>query len=138
MSAFKCLCRPFCFVSLSGSSDGATLVGHSFTYDSAVPGRIVECLQEVGTMDPIIIFDELDKVADTAKGREIIGILTALIDPEQATCFRDRFFHLIDIDMSKATFVFTFNHKEQVPFQSITRLTRAILCDAEGLPCFLR
>ena len=101
-SALACLGRPFQFISLCGSSDVSQLVGHSYTYEGAIPGQIVEALQNSETMDPVIFFDELCKVSDSAKGKEVAGVLTALTDPEQAKTFRDRYFHGVDIDLSRA------------------------------------
>ena len=67
--------RPFCFISLGGLSDASTLVGHSFTYEGAICGRITECIKQSKCMNPILYFDELDKVSKSPKGDEIISIL---------------------------------------------------------------
>ena len=60
--------RPFAFISLGGATDSSYLDGHSYTYEGSVPGRIVEVLKKTKCMNPIIYFDELDKVSKTSKG----------------------------------------------------------------------
>ena len=72
----KAIGKPFVFITL-GATDACFLEGHSYTYEGSTPGRIVEALAEpnIGCMDPIIYFDELDKVSDTSKGEEIQNLL---------------------------------------------------------------
>ena len=65
-------------------------------------------------MNPIIYFDELDKVSDTPKGEEIIGILTHLIDTSQNTQFHDKYFADIDFDLSKCLFIFSYNDESKI------------------------
>ena len=72
--------RPFALITLGGSSNGSTLEGHNYTYVNATWGKIVDVLIETKCMNPIIYIDELDKVSKTEQGREIIGILTHIID----------------------------------------------------------
>ena len=101
--------RPFSFIALGGSSNGSTLSGHNYTYVGSTWGRIVDILMEKKCMNPIIFIDELDKVSKTENGKEIIGILTHLIDPTQNESFQDKYFSGIDLDMSKALFIFSYN-----------------------------
>jgi endopeptidase La len=101
--------RPFSFIALGGSSNGSTLSGHNYTYVGSTWGRIVDILMENKCMNPIIFIDELDKVSKTENGKEIIGILTHLIDPTQNESFQDKYFSGIDLDMSKALFIFSYN-----------------------------
>lgn len=110
----KILRRPLGFISLGGAIDSSILCGHGYTYEGAVCGRIVNILKEVGCMNPIIYFDELDKVSKTYHGQEIIGILTHLIDPTQNAKFHDRYYAGIDFDLSKAIFIFSYNSSEQI------------------------
>ena len=91
--------RPFAFIALGGSANGSTLEGHSFTYVNSTWGRIVDILIETKCMNPIIYVDELDKVSKTDHGKEIIGILTHLIDQTQNDGFQDKYFSGIDIDL---------------------------------------
>ena len=65
-------------------------------------------------MNPIIYIDELDKVSKTENGREIIGIFTHLIDQTQNDSFQDKYFSGINIDLSKALFIFSYNDPEQI------------------------
>jgi endopeptidase La len=101
--------RPFSFIALGGSSNGSTLEGHSYTYVGSTWGRIVDVLMETKCMNPIIFIDELDKVSKTENGKEIIGILTHLTDSSQNSAFHDKYFSGIDIDLSKALIIFSYN-----------------------------
>lgn len=101
--------RPFSFIAIGGSSNGSTLDGHNYTYVGSTWGRIVEILMDKKCMNPIIFIDELDKVSKTEHGKEIIGILTHLIDPAQNDVFEDKYFSGIDLDLSKALFIFSYN-----------------------------
>ena len=101
--------RPFAFIALGGSSNGSTLSGHNYTYVGSTWGRIVDILMEKKCMNPIIFIDELDKVSRTEHGKEIIGILTHLIDSTQNSHFQDKYFNGIDLDVSKILFIFSYN-----------------------------
>ena len=100
--------RPFSFIAIGGSSNGSTLDGHNYTYVGSTWGRIVDILMETKCMNPIIFIDELDKVSRTEHGKEIIGILTHLIDQTQNDSFQDKYFNGIDLDLSKALFIFSY------------------------------
>lgn len=106
--------RPFCFISLGGMSDAASLVGHSFTYEGAVCGRIADAVRSSGVMNPVLYFDELDKVSRSSKGDEVINVLIHLTDREQNAYFRDRYFHGVDLDLSAALLVFSYNEPRDV------------------------
>ena len=110
----KILQRPFAFVSLGGAQDSSLLDGHLITYEGSVWGQIADILMRSKCMNPVIYFDELDKVSDTPKGEEIIGILTHLTDSTQNKHFKDNYFSGIDLDLSRATLVFSYNHREKV------------------------
>ena len=101
--------RPFSFIALGGSSNGSTLEGHSYTYVGSTWGRIVDVLMETKCMNPIIFIDELDKVSKTENGKEIIGILTHLTDSTQNSAYHDKYFSGVDIDLSKALIIFSYN-----------------------------
>ena len=115
MGMSKCLLdadgkpRPFAMLTLGGSSNASTLVGHNFTYVGSTWGRIVDILIEKKCMNPIIYIDEVDKVSRTEHGREITGILTHLTDSTQNDHFEDRYFAGIPFDLSKAIIVMSFN-----------------------------
>ena len=101
--------RPFAFIPIGGSSNGSTLSGHNYTYVGSTWGRIVDILMEKKVMNPIIFIDELDKVSRSEHGKEIIGILTHLVDETQNESFQDKYFTGIDLDLSKALFIFSYN-----------------------------
>ena len=84
----KAINRPFAFIALGGASDSSFFDGHSYTYEGSHWGRIVDILIESKCMNPIIYFDELDKISES-KGDEIIRLLTHLTDPSQNTLFQD-------------------------------------------------
>ena len=110
----KILNRPFAFIALGGATDSSFLEGHSYTYEGSMWGKIVDILMQSKSMNPVIYFDELDKVSDTPKGEEIIGILTHLTDTTQNSQYHDKYFANIDFDLSKALFIFSYNHEEKV------------------------
>jgi len=110
----KSLNRPFEFVALGGASDSSFFEGHSYTYEGSRWGRIVDILHKCGSMNPIICFDELDKVSDTPKGDEIINMLIHMTDSSQNTKFQDNYFPGIDIDLSKILFIFSFNDESKI------------------------
>jgi ATP-dependent Lon protease len=110
----KILNRPFAFIALGGATDSAFLEGHSYTYEGSIWGKIVDILIQSKSMNPVIYFDELDKVSDTAKGEEIIGILTHLTDTTQNSQFHDKYFSNVDFDLSKALFIFSYNDERKV------------------------
>lgn len=116
--------RPFSFIALGGSSNGSYLEGHGYTYMNSNWGKIVDVLMESKCMNPIIYIDELDKVSGTEQGKEIIGILTHLIDKSQNSCFQDRYFTGIDIDLSKVLFVFSYNDPSKIDSILLDRIHR--------------
>jgi ATP-dependent Lon protease len=116
--------RPFAFIALGGSCNGSTLEGHSYTYVNSTWGRIVDILMETKCMNPIIYIDELDKVSKTEHGKEIIGILTHLIDTTQNDVFQDKYFSGIDIDLSKVLFIFSYNDPENIDKILLDRIHR--------------
>ena len=101
--------RPFAFIAIGGSCNGSTLNGHNYTYVGSTWGRIVDILIENKCMNPIIFIDELDKVSRTEHGKDIIAILTHLTDPAQNSGFQDKYFSGIDLDLSKALIIFSYN-----------------------------
>lgn len=110
----KVLKLPFNFIPLGGCSDSSFLDGHSFTYEGSTFGKIVETLVSSKVMNPIIYFDELDKVSDSNKGQEIINVLIHLTDPSQNSQFNDKYFSEMSFDLSRALFVFTYNDDSSV------------------------
>ena len=105
----KILGREFSFIALGGTGDASMLEGHGYTYEGSMWGRIVQILMDSKCMNPVIYFDELDKVSDTPRGEEIIGILTHLTDTSQNSEFHDKYFSEIHFDLSKCLFIFSYN-----------------------------
>jgi hypothetical protein len=110
----KALERPFFFISLGGATDASYLDGHSYTYEGSTWGRIAEILIQSKCMNPVIYFDELDKVSETPKGEEINNLLIHLTDGSQNDRFQDKYFTGIDLDLSRCLFIFSHNNHEKV------------------------
>jgi ATP-dependent Lon protease len=110
----KILNRPFAFIALGGATDSSFLEGHGYTYEGSMWGKIVQILIDSKCMNPVIYFDELDKISETPKGEEIAGILTHLTDTSQNTQFHDKYFAEIDFDLSKCLFIFSYNDESKV------------------------
>ncbi len=106
--------RPFCIFQLGGASDGAVLEGHNYTYVGAKWGRLVEMLMDSKCMNPILYFDELDKISNTDKGREIVDILIHLTDKSQNKNIFDRYFSGVELDFSKCLIIFSYNDVSKV------------------------
>lgn len=110
----KILNRDFAFLALGGATDSSFLEGHSYTYEGSTWGKIVDILVQSKCMNPVIYFDELDKISDSPKGEEITGILTHLTDTTQNDKFHDKYFSEIDFDLSKCLFIFSYNDESKV------------------------
>ena len=110
----KILGRDFAFIPLGGTSDAASLEGHSYTYEGSQPGKLVTCLAQNKSMNLVFYFDELDKVSETPRGEEIIGILTHLTDTTQNQQFHDKYFAEVDFDLSRCLFIFSYNDESKI------------------------
>jgi len=110
----KALGRDFIFMALGGATDSSFLEGHSYTYEGAKHGKIVDGLTTCTSMNPVFFFDELDKVSDTPRGQEIIGVLTHLTDSSQNMEFHDKYFAELSFDLSRALFVFSYNDRNMI------------------------
>ena len=110
----KILGREFAFIALGGATDSSVLEGHSYTYEGSTWGKIVDILVQCKTMNPVIYFDELDKISNTPKGEEIASILTHLTDTSQNDKFHDKYFSEIELDLSRCMFIFSYNEEEKV------------------------
>lgn len=124
----KVLNRPFQFFSLGGASDISNFVGHSYTYEGSIWGRIADCLMHAGTMNPVLYFDEVDKISTTPHGEEITNMLIHLTDRSQNSQFHDRYFSGIEFDLSQCLFVFSLNDIDKVHPILKDRMT-VIQCD---------
>jgi ATP-dependent Lon protease len=116
--------RPFSLIALGGDSNASTLVGHSYTYVGSNYGTIVQILIDKKCMNPIILFDEVDKISKTENGKEITGVLTHLLDTTQNSLFQDKYFSGIDLDLSKALFILSYNDPESIDKILLDRIHR--------------
>lgn len=105
---------PLAFVPLGGSNEVSHLEGHPFTYVGSTFGKIAESLIRARCMNPLIFFDELDKVSTTSKGDEIVASLIHLTDATQNDRIQDKYFAEVELDLSRALFVFSFNEESAV------------------------
>jgi ATP-dependent Lon protease len=110
----KILNRPFAFIALGGATDSSFLEGHGYTYEGSTWGKIIQILIDSKCMNPVIYFDELDKISDTPRGEEIAGILTHLTDTSQNSQFHDKYFAEINFDLSKCLFIFSYNDESKI------------------------
>ena len=110
----RILNRPFALIALGGCGDSGFLDGHDYTYEGSKYGKIIDILIQTGSMNPVILFDELDKISDTPKGEEITGVLTHLTDTTQNNKFTDKYMSEISLDMSKALYIFSYNDEKRV------------------------
>lgn len=106
--------RPFCFVPLGGARDGSVLEGHNYTYLGSQWGKLVDLLMDSKCMNPIIFFDEVDKVSTTPHGQDIINILIHLTDPTQNKEIYDKYFAGVELDFSKCLFIFSYNDPQLI------------------------
>jgi ATP-dependent Lon protease len=110
----KVLKRPFSMIGMGGAKDSAYLCGHEYTFEGSKPGRIFDVMRDAGCMNPVIFLDEIDKISDSAAGKEISNILCHILDPVQNHLFQDRYLGSVPIDLSKVLFVVSFNHIEKI------------------------
>jgi ATP-dependent Lon protease len=110
----KILNRSFSLVPLGGATDEAVFVGSPYVYEGSGPGIITKILSANQEMNPCILFDELDKVGEGEKGREIIGILTHMTDSTQNDQFHDKYYPDVDFDIQRAVLLFSYNDESMV------------------------
>jgi ATP-dependent Lon protease len=116
--------RPFSLIAIGGDANSSSLVGHSYTYVGSTWGQIVQILMDKKCMNPIILIDEVDKISKTEHGKEIIGILTHLLDTTQNDTFQDKYFSGIDLDLSKVLFILSYNDVEAIDKILLDRVHR--------------
>jgi len=119
-SIAQALARKFGRIPMGGMGDALQLRGRSRSYPDAEPGQIMKVLRRVGTNNPVILLDEIDRVTDEAKA-DIMGVLVELLDPEQNSKFLD---HFIDypFDLSQVLFIATANNTSGIATAVLDRL----------------
>ena len=138
-------CRPFAMIQIAGDSNGSTLHGHNYTYVGSTWGSIVQILMDKKCLNPIIFIDEVDKISKTEHGKEIVGILTHLLDSTQNDCFQDKYFNGIELDLSKALFIISYNDPDaidkilldrvhRIKFGNLSLEDKLVICNKHLLP----
>jgi len=113
---------PLKIISLGGIKDSSFFLGHGYVYVESGPGKILQNIIDAKIANPIVYFDELDKVSETEHGKDIYSFMSYLTDPTQNTEFTDHYFYGMKFDLSKIFYVFTFNDISKIDKILLDRL----------------
>lgn len=118
---------PFTQISVGSVNDASYLIGHAFTYQSSQPGYIIKSIVDMKYKNGIIFLDEIDKIASSHRGDEILSVLLHLCDFTQNSTFNDNYLENIPIDMSNYLFIYSMNNIDNISKALLSRISQNLV-----------